>query len=106
MERFNETDNRESSVDRKAEAEAKIEKYNSQIDDTVKAHGEMLKNRRDLPPEEKMEMQTEITENAKKSKEEFRTEMEKEYPELKNSETDNKENEDIEKAQNDIGDEL
>lgn len=106
MERFNETDNKESSVDRKAEAEAKIEKYNNQIDDTVKAHGEMLKNRRDLSPEEKMEMQAEITENAKKSKEEFRTEMEKEYPELKDSEKEKNEKDDIEKAQNDIGDEL
>ncbi len=105
FERVNETDNRESSAERKAEAEKKIEDFDNQIDSTVRAHGEMLKRRSDLSPDEKNELQTQITENAKKQKAEFREGMEKEYPELKEGKGEMSK-EDIEKEQDKIGDEL
>ncbi len=54
----------------------KMNAYNAQIDNTVESHGRMLKNRRDLSPEEKAELQAEITENAKNAKAEFAKEME------------------------------
>ena len=49
----------------------KIAKFNEQIDLTVRKHGEMLQRRRDLSPEEKMELQAELTENAERAKAEF-----------------------------------
>lgn len=105
FERVNETDDKESAEAKKAEAEKKIEDFDNQIDSTVRAHGEMLKRRTDLSPDEKNELQTEITENAKKQKAEFREGMEKQYPELKEGKNEMSE-EDIEKEQDKIGDEL
>lgn len=53
----------------------KIKEFNAQIDETVKKHGEMLKRRRDLPPEEKMRMQAEMEERAEQVKAEFAQEV-------------------------------
>jgi hypothetical protein len=49
----------------------KVEAFNSQMDDSVIAHGKMLSGRSDLSPDEKKEMQAEMTENASKAKQEF-----------------------------------
>jgi ElaB/YqjD/DUF883 family membrane-anchored ribosome-binding protein len=105
FERVNETDNKENAESRKAEAEKKIEDFDNRIDSTVRAHGEMLKRRTDLSPDEKNELQTEITENAKKQKAEFREGMEKTCPELKEGKNEMS-RADIEKEKNKIGDEL
>ncbi len=99
----NETENNEQTVDNKDYVEKKIENYNAMLDDSVKKHGEMLDRRRDLSPDEKMELQAEITENAKKAKQEFREEMEQKYPELKE---DANEQKSIQEQQDEIGDEL
>lgn len=59
----------------KLSTQEKIDAYNAQIDNTVREHGRMLQNRRDLSPEEKNALQTEITENANNAKAEFAKEM-------------------------------
>lgn len=53
-----------------------VAKFEGQLFDTVVKHGEMLKNRRDISPDEKNELQAEITEKAKKSIEEYKKDLE------------------------------
>ncbi len=102
--KFNETsETEEKSEDRKAEAEKKIEDYNAQLDKTRDSHWEMLKNNSSISPEEKYKMQEELHDNTEKAKAEFREEMEKKYPELKEGGMSEDE---IKKEQDEIGDEL
>lgn len=56
----------------------KIDAFNAQVDSVVIKHGQMLNNRRDLSMEEKIALQTEITENAKNTKAEFAEKIEAE----------------------------
>lgn len=53
-----------------------ISKMENQLFDTVVKHGEMLKNRNDISPYEKDNLQAEITEKAKKTLEEYKNSLE------------------------------
>lgn len=53
-----------------------VAKFEGQLFDTVVKHGEMLKNRRDISPDEKNELQAEVTEKAKKFIEEYKKDLE------------------------------
>lgn len=68
----------DSNESRKEMREKKLEEYDSQLFDTVKKHGEMLDRRTDLSPDEKNEMQSEVTENYKKAVAEYKDWLENE----------------------------
>lgn len=53
-----------------------VAKFEGQLFDTVVKHGEMLKNRTDISPDEKNELQAEVTEKAKKFIEEYKKDLE------------------------------
>lgn len=53
-----------------------VAKFEGQLFDTVVKHGEMLKNRRDISPDEKNELQAEVAEKAKKFIEEYKKDLE------------------------------
>lgn len=58
--------------------EQKLEEYDSKLFDSVKKHGEMLEGRSDLSPEEKNDMQAEMTDNYKKAVAEYKDWLENE----------------------------
>jgi len=68
----------DTNESRKEMREKKLEEYDSQLFDTVKKHGEMLDRRTDLSPDEKNDMQSEVTENYKKAVAEYKDWLENE----------------------------
>lgn len=68
----------DTNESRKEMREQKLEEYDSKMFDSVKKHGEMLDRRTDLSPEEKNDMQAEITDNYKKAVEEYKDWLENE----------------------------
>lgn len=68
----------DTNESRKEMRDKKLEKYDSQLFDTVKKHGEMLDRRTDLTQEEKNDMQSEVTDNYKKAVAEYKDWLENE----------------------------
>ena len=68
----------DSNDSRREMREKKLEEYDSKMFDSVKKHGEMLERRTDLSPEEKSDMQTDMTESYKKAVSEYKDWLENE----------------------------
>lgn len=68
----------DSNESRKDIRDQKLDEYSSKLWDTVKMHGEMLDRRTDLSPDDKIEMQAEITDNYKKAVAEYKDWLENE----------------------------
>ena len=77
-------DNINSNESRKEIRDQKLEEYDSKMFDSVKKQGEMLDRRSDLTPDEKNDMQSEMTENYKKAVAEYKDwlENESEYKDM------------------------
>ncbi len=74
----------DSNESRKEIRDQKLEEYDSKMFDSVKKQGEMLDRRSDLTPDEKNDMQSEMTENYKKAVAEYKDwlENESEYKDM------------------------